>query len=50
VAASWPPTEFRGVRLEGKRSIKKLIIATPILDPQTIDWIHHALAIAFPPK
>ncbi len=46
----WPPTEFLAVRLEGKRSIKKLITSTQILDPQTIDWIHHALAIAFPPK
>ena len=46
----WPPTEFHGVRLEGKRSIKKLITSTQILDPQTIDRIHHALAIAFPPK
>lgn len=46
----WPPTEFHGVRLEGKRSIKKLITSTQILDPQTIDRVHHALAIAFPPK
>jgi len=46
----WPPTEFHGVRLEGKRSIKKLIASTQILDPQTIDRIYHALAIAFPPK
>ena len=46
----WPPTEFRGVRLEGKRSIKKVITAMQILDPQTIDRVHHVLAIAFPPK
>jgi len=46
----WPPTDFRGVRLEGKRSIKKLITAAQILDPQTVDRIHHTLAIAFPPK
>jgi len=46
----WPPTEFLAVRLEGKRSIKKLITSTQILDPQTIHRIHHALAIAFPPK
>lgn len=46
----WPPTEFRGVRLEGKRSIKKLITATQILDTQAIAGVYHSLAIAFPPK
>jgi hypothetical protein len=46
----WPPTEFHGVKLEGKRSIQKLITATQIIDAPTIGRIHHALAIAFPPK
>jgi hypothetical protein len=46
----WPPTEFHGVKLEGKRSIKKLITAIQIIDTPTISRIHHALAIAFPPK
>lgn len=46
----WARTQFRGVRLEGKRSIKTLITASKTLDSQTIDQIHHALAIAFPPK
>ena len=46
----WPPTEFHGVKLEGKRSIKKLITATQLIDAPTIGRIHHALAIAFPPK
>ncbi len=46
----WPPVEFRGVRLEGKRSIKKLITAAQILDPPAIGRVHHLLANAFPPK
>ena len=46
----WPPTEFEGVRLEGTRSIKKLVSSTPVLDAGAIGRIHHVLATAFPPK
>jgi len=45
-----PPTEYRGVRLEGKRSIKKLIAETQVLDQDMAERVHHALAVAFPPK
>jgi len=46
----WPPEEFQGVRLEGKKSIKKLITASQILDSSAIGRAHHVLAIAFPAK
>lgn len=46
----WPPEEFQGVRLEGKKSIKKLVTASQILDSNAIRRAHNVLAIAFPPK
>ncbi len=46
----WRPTEFKGVRLEGTRSIRKLVSSVPTLDTSAIGRIHHALATAFPPK
>ncbi len=46
----WPPEEFQGVRLEGKKSIKKLVTASRILDSSAIERAHHVLAIAFPAK
>jgi len=46
----WPPVEFHGVRLEGKRSIKKLLNAANILDPEAIGKVHHLLATMLPPK
>jgi nuclease-like protein len=46
----FPPEEFKGVRLEGIRSIKRLLAATPILELEAISRMHHALAKAFPPK
>ncbi len=46
----WRPTEFKGVRLEGTRSIRKLVSSVPTLDAIAIGRIHHALATAFPPK
>jgi len=46
----WPPDEFQGVRLEGKKSIKKLVTASQILDSSAIAQAHHVLAIAFPAK
>jgi hypothetical protein len=46
----WPHEEFQGVRLEGKRSIKKLVTASQTLDSSAIARLHHVLAIAFPVK
>lgn len=46
----FPPDEYKGVRLEGMRSIKKRLAGTPVLEPELISRIHHALAAAFPPK
>ena len=45
-----PPSEYNGVCLEGKRSIRKLISDRQILDAASIDRIYHSLAVAFPPK
>jgi hypothetical protein len=46
----FPPEEYKGVRLEGMRSIKKRLAGTLVLEPEMIPRIHHALAAAFPPK
>jgi Nuclease-related domain len=46
----FPPDEFKGVRLEGKRSIKKLIDGSKVLGSEEVDRIYHVLAVAFPPK
>jgi hypothetical protein len=46
----FPPEEFKGIRLEGKRSIRKLIAGTTVLNPEAVDHIYHVLAVAFPPK
>lgn len=46
----FPPEVFKGVRLEGMRSIKKQLVGTPVLEREMISRIHHALASAFPPK
>jgi hypothetical protein len=46
----FPPEVYKGVRLEGMRSIKKLVLSMPGLEPEMISRIHHALASAFPPK
>lgn len=40
----WPPSEFRGVRLEGTRSIRKLLTANAGLDDGTLERIHAVLA------
>jgi hypothetical protein len=54
VDGEWPifssPSEYKGVRLEGKRSIRKLVSERRILDSVAIDRIYNALAVAFPPK
>jgi hypothetical protein len=46
----FPPEVYKGVRLEGRRSIKKQLGGTPVLEPEIVSRIHHALASAFPPK
>jgi hypothetical protein len=45
-----PPEEYRGVRLESERSIRKLFSASEVLDPAGIERVTRALALAFPPK
>lgn len=46
----FPPDSFRGVRLEGPRSLRKLITATPALDADAIDTLTRILATGFPAK
>jgi hypothetical protein len=46
----FPPTSFEGVRLEGKRSIKKLITSTAVLDSHEIERIARVVAKALPPR
>lgn len=46
----FPPEVYKGVRLERKRSIKKLVGGLRVLDSEGISRAYHALAIAFPPK
>lgn len=45
-----PPESFKGVRLEGKRSIKKLVGGGQVLSDDQIDRISRVLATAFPAK
>lgn len=45
-----PPESFRGVRLVGTSSIRKLITAVRVLDGAAIDQLARILAAAFPPK
>jgi hypothetical protein len=46
----FPPNQYRGVRLEGKRSIKKLVSGAPLLDPAIIDRVVRVLATSLPAK
>ncbi len=52
--ADWPligaPDEFHGVRLEGPRSIKRLVTATAVLDEAEIVALTAILATALPAK
>ncbi len=54
VDGEWPlfrrPETFDGVRLEGIRSLRKLVTATEHLDAATIDRLTAILAAALPPK
>jgi hypothetical protein len=45
-----PPESYEGVRLEGKRSIKKLVGGRQVLDREQIERISRSLAVAFPAK
>jgi hypothetical protein len=45
-----PPDSYRGVRLEGTRSIKNLVTAGQVLDIAEIDRLTRVLAAAFPAK
>jgi nuclease-like protein len=46
----FPPEAYRGVRLEGTRSIKELISRERVLDDAAIDSLTRLLAVALPPK
>jgi hypothetical protein len=54
VRGQWPllsaPDSYRGVRLEGTRSIKKLFRANQVLDGAAIDQLARLLASSFPAK
>ncbi len=45
-----PPESYKGVRLEGPRSIKALLTRSQALDRDQIERISRALAVAFPAK
>jgi hypothetical protein len=45
-----PPDTYAGVRLEGARSIQKLVTASQVLDSAGIDRLARVLAGAFPPR
>jgi hypothetical protein len=45
-----PPDSYAGVRLEGVRSIRKLITSTQVLDHPAIDRLTRVLAGAFPSR
>ena len=46
----FPPETYEGVRLEGKRSIRRLIAHGSLLNATTRDQLTRMLAMAFPPK
>jgi hypothetical protein len=46
----FPPSEYNGVRLEGVRSLRKLLMAKPALDQPAIDALARSLGAVFPPK
>ena len=46
----FPPDSYRGVRLEGSRSIKKLIRRETLLDDAAVDRVWRGLAAALPPR
>jgi hypothetical protein len=46
----FPPDSYRGVRLEGTRSIKNLVLGDELLDDQSISRIADVLSRHLPPK
>lgn len=46
----WPPDSYRGVRLEGTRSITKVTRGAQVLDGAAIDRLTQVLAASFPAK
>lgn len=54
IDVDWPllfaPDSFRGVRLVGPKSLRKLITASPALDAAAIDKLARILATGFPAK
>lgn len=54
IDGEWPifsaPDEYAGVRLEGTRSIRKLVSAPAVLDPPAIDRLTRLLSAALPAK
>ena len=54
IDVDWPPlfapSSFRGVRLTDPKSLRKLITATPALNPYAIDGLARILATGFPAK
>ena len=46
----FPPDEFEGVRLEGQRSIVKLLARNEVLDEPSIDDLAIVLGVALPGK
>ncbi len=45
-----PPEAFRGVRLEGPGSLRRLVLARTLLDPAQVASLAASLAVAFPAK
>ncbi|HET9781254.1 MAG TPA: nuclease-related domain-containing protein, partial [Candidatus Dormibacteraeota bacterium] len=48
--AFFTPSSYKGVRLEGLRSIKKLLTSVQALNPVAVNAIAGILSNAFPPK
>jgi hypothetical protein len=46
----WAPDEFAGVRVEGTRSIRKLVAAPTVLDAPSIERVARVLAASLPAK
>jgi hypothetical protein len=46
----FPPSEFKGVRLEGKRSLGKLVVKRQVLQSDAIERLWRTLGLAFPAK
>lgn len=54
VDAAWPlihpPEEFRGVRIEGLKSIRKLVVKAEVLSLSEVDHLARQLALALPSR